>query len=62
MRQMTEEGGRDTEKDLFDHLGGYKTVLSKNTVGTRCPECGTIIAKEPYMGGSIYYCEMCQKL
>ncbi len=61
LRQMAEQGGRDTEKDLFDTPGGYKTVLSKNTVGTRCPECGTMIAKEAYMGGSIYYCEMCQK-
>jgi formamidopyrimidine-DNA glycosylase len=62
LRQMADQGGRDTEKDLFDHLGGYKTVLSKNTVGTRCPDCGTIIAKEAYMGGSIYYCELCQKI
>lgn len=62
LRQMTEQGGRDTEKDLFGQPGGYKTVLSKNTVGTRCPDCGTMIAKEAYMGGSIYYCEMCQKL
>ncbi len=62
LRAMTDQGGRDTEKDLFDHLGGYKTVLSKNTLGTRCPECGTIIVKEPYMGGTIYYCERCQKL
>jgi len=62
LRRMTDLGGRDTEKDLYGCLGGYKTVLSKNTVGQRCPECGTMIVKEPYLGGSIYYCEMCQKL
>ncbi len=62
MPEMVAQGGRDTEKDLFGCLGGYKTVLSKNTVGHRCPECGTIIAKEAYLGGSIYYCEICQPL
>src|SRR5512146_2511095 len=51
---MTDQGGRDTERDLYGNFGGYKTVLSKNTVGTKCPECGTIIAKEAFLGGSIY--------
>jgi formamidopyrimidine-DNA glycosylase len=59
---MTAQGGRDTERDLFGHPGGYKTILSKNTVDTPCPACGTAIRKEPYMGGSIYYCAVCQKL
>jgi formamidopyrimidine-DNA glycosylase len=62
LREMAAKGGRDTERDLFDHPGGYKTILSKNTVGKPCPACGTIILKEPYMGGSIYVCEGCQKL
>jgi formamidopyrimidine-DNA glycosylase len=59
---MASQGGRDTELDLFDHPGGYKTVLSKNAVNKPCKVCGTIIKKEAYMGGSIYYCEKCQKL
>jgi formamidopyrimidine-DNA glycosylase len=59
---MTAQGGRDTERDLFGHPGGYKTILSKNTVSTPCPACGTTIKKEPYMGGSIYYCAECQRL
>lgn len=62
LAQMTAQGGRDTERDLFGNPGGYKTVLSKNTVGKPCPVCGTIIQKEPYMGGSIYVCEGCQKI
>lgn len=60
--QMTDHGGRDTEYDLFGHPGGYKTILSKFTVGTPCPLCGTLIKKEPYLGGSIYYCQGCQKM
>jgi formamidopyrimidine-DNA glycosylase len=61
LAKMTAEGGRDTERDLFGRPGGYKTVLSKNTVDRPCPVCGTTIRKEPYMGGSIYYCSGCQK-
>jgi formamidopyrimidine-DNA glycosylase len=60
--KMAAEGGRDTETDLFGQPGGYKTVLSKNTAGTACPKCGTMIIKEAYMGGSIYYCGGCQPL
>lgn len=62
LREMVAQGGRDTEKDLFGRPGGYATVLSKNTVGKACPACGTVIRKEAYLGGSIYYCGGCQKL
>ncbi len=59
---MTAQGGRDTERDLFGRPGGYQTILSKNTVDKPCPACGTIIRKEPYLGGAIYYCAECQRL
>ena len=59
---MAFKGGRDTEKDLFGCLGGYMTCLSKNTLDKPCPVCGGTIRKESYMGGSIYYCEGCQKI
>ena len=59
---MAARGGRDTELGLFGRPGGYKTILSKNTVGKPCPGCGTTIKKEAYLGGSIYYCEQCQEL
>jgi formamidopyrimidine-DNA glycosylase len=62
LREMTAKGGRDTERDLFDHPGGYTTILSKYTVDKPCPACGTILSKEPYLGGSIYVCEGCQKI
>lgn len=58
--EMARRGGRDTERDLFGRPGGYATALSKNTVGTACPACGSIIRKEAYLGGSIYYCPGCQ--
>ena len=59
---MAAQGGRDTELDLFGCPGGYKTILCKNTVNKPCPICGTGIKKEAYMGGSVYYCEYCQRL
>jgi formamidopyrimidine-DNA glycosylase len=59
---MAAQGGRDTELDLFSRPGGYKTILCKNTVNKPCPVCGTIIKKEAYMGGSVYYCQKCQRL
>ena len=60
--EMASKGGRDTELDLFGTPGSYKTILCKNTVNKPCIVCGTIIKKETYMGGSIYYCEKCQRL
>lgn len=60
--EMIAKGGRDTEYDLFGKPGEYKTKLSKNTVGQPCPTCGTLIEKEAYLGGSIYYCDTCQRI
>lgn len=62
LADMAARGGRDTERDLFDCPGGYKTVLSKNTVGAPCPACGSVIQKEAYLGGAIYFCPGCQPL
>jgi formamidopyrimidine-DNA glycosylase len=62
LSEMTAKGGRDTENDLFGNLGAYKTRLSKNTVGQPCPICGTLIRKDAYLGGSIYYCVRCQAI
>jgi formamidopyrimidine-DNA glycosylase len=62
LKSMTDKGGRDTEKDFFGNTGGYKTLLSKNTVKNPCPNCGNRIVKEAYLGGAVYYCPVCQKL
>ena len=62
LSEMTAKGGRDTENDLLGKPGAYKTRLSKNTAGQPCPVCGTLIKKEAYLGGSIYYCASCQRI
>jgi len=61
LSKMAAENGRDTEQDIFGYPGGYKTILSKNTVNRPCGICGTVIQKQAYMGGSIYFCSGCQK-
>ncbi len=60
--EMTRLNGRDTEKDLFGNAGGYRTILSRNTVGKPCPVCGAEIQKAAYLGGAVYWCPVCQPL
>ena len=62
LMEMTDLGGRDTEKDFFGKYGGYRTLLSKNTWKNPCPVCGGMIVKEAYLGGAVYYCPVCQPL
>ena len=59
--EMCERGGRDTEKDLFGQKGGYITQLSKNSLFEPCIRCGHEIRKASYMGGTVYFCENCQR-
>jgi len=59
--EMANKGGRDTEKDIYGQKGGYKSIMSRNTIGTGCPSCGGAIEKQSYMGGSIYFCPECQR-
>ena len=62
LHSMMTNGGRDTEKDLFGHSGGYRTILSAKTIKYPCPSCGSEIIREAYLGGNIYYCPFCQPL
>ena len=62
LKDMADKGGRDTEKNLFGMPGGYKTILSKNTLAQPCPVCGDSIVKEAYLGGAVYYCPPCQQI
>ena len=62
LQEMIDQGGRDTEKDIFGNPGGYKTRLSKNTYKSGCPHCGGEIVKASYLGGSVYFCPKCQPL
>ncbi len=61
LEEMADKGGRDTEKDIYGQKGGYKCIMSRNSVGKECPRCGAIIEKQSYMGGSVYFCPVCQR-
>lgn len=61
LKEMCEQGGRDTEKDLFGQNGSYITQLSKKTLFEPCIKCGHEIHKTNFLGGTVYYCENCQK-
>ncbi|MDD2649377.1 MAG: endonuclease VIII [Eubacteriales bacterium] len=60
--EMRSQSGRDTEKGLDGMAGGYRTMMCKNSLMTGCPICGGTVTKEAYMGGSVYYCPVCQPL
>lgn len=62
LHDMTEKGGRDTEKDIFGQKGGYRVKMSKNTYPLGCPQCKEQLVKDTYMGGTVYYCPGCQPL
>ncbi|MBP1920948.1 endonuclease VIII [Youngiibacter multivorans] len=62
LRLMADQGGRDTEKDLYGREGGYRTVMSAKNLGSHCPSCGEAIVRQAYMGGNVYFCPSCQKL
>ncbi len=62
LKAMADKGGRDTEKDLFGKNGGYKTILSSKTLKDPCPACGSVIVRQAFLGGNIYYCPLCQPL
>lgn len=61
LAEMARLGGRDTERDLFGRDGGYRTRLSRRTVGGPCPRCGATIVKQAYLGGAVYVCPVCQR-
>ncbi len=60
LRDMTEKGGRDTEKDLYGKPGGYQTLMSKASLDRPCPGCGGTVKRESYLGGNVYFCPNCQ--
>jgi len=60
VHEIVDLGGRDTEKDLYGNKGRYNTKMSLSGIELGCPECGSSILKESYLGGSIYTCPKCQ--
>jgi formamidopyrimidine-DNA glycosylase len=60
LQEMVNQGGRDSERDLYNRPGGYRRLLHSKTAGQPCPACGTPIEKIQYLGGACYFCSQCQ--
>jgi formamidopyrimidine-DNA glycosylase len=60
LRQAVKQGGRHSERDLYDRPGSYRRMLDAGMVGKPCPECGARIQKIQYLGGASYFCPRCQ--
>jgi formamidopyrimidine-DNA glycosylase len=60
LRQMIDQGGRDSDRDLYNRPGGYQTLLGSHAVGKACPRCGAAIEKSSFLGGAAYFCPGCQ--
>ncbi|MBU7016418.1 MAG: Fpg/Nei family DNA glycosylase [Theionarchaea archaeon] len=54
-------GGRNSEYDLYNSPGGYKSILNSRMKGKPCPVCETTIEKLTVQGSSSYICPFCQK-
>lgn len=60
IREATDAGGRDTERDLDDRPGAYRRTMDSKSVGTPCPRCEAPIEKISFLGGACYLCPRCQ--
>ncbi len=60
MKAAVEKGGRVDERDFFNQPGAYPHPLCAETAGKPCPICGTAIVKISLLGGSAYFCPVCQ--
>lgn len=60
LSQMLAQGGRDSERNLCGQPGGYRRLMHSGTAGQPCRQCGTPIEKQSFLGGSVYYCPVCQ--
>ncbi|WP_368220930.1 zinc finger domain-containing protein, partial [Anaerotruncus rubiinfantis] len=60
LREMTEAGGRDTERGLFGEPGCYHTKMSAKNYPGFCPVCGAPVVRKAFLGGNVYFCPKCQ--
>ena len=59
---ISANGGRYDEYDLFGQRGGYVRLMDRNALKRPCPTCGGEISKIQYLGGSCYLCPECQQM
>ncbi|MBI5300913.1 MAG: hypothetical protein HY868_02160 [Chloroflexi bacterium] len=59
--QVTQQGGRYDELDLYGKPGKYVRLMDKHAPERPCPGCGGPIQKIQYLGGACYFCANCQE-
>ena len=59
--EISDQGGRYDEFNLFGLPGGYIRLMDKNALLRPCPVCGGEIQKMQYLGGACYFCPRCQE-
>ncbi len=59
--EVIERGGRYDEYDLYGRRGGYVRLMDGKAVGRPCPACGAVVEKMQYLGGTCYFCRVCQE-
>jgi formamidopyrimidine-DNA glycosylase len=60
VKLVAAKGGRNDEFDFLGKPGGYERLMDAKAAGRPCPECGTKVEKQSYLGGAIYFCPSCQ--
>jgi formamidopyrimidine-DNA glycosylase len=59
--EITNQGGRYDEYDLYGNKGGYIRMMDNNALQRPCPRCGGEIKKIQFLGGACYLCPACQQ-
>jgi formamidopyrimidine-DNA glycosylase len=61
VEEITLQGGRYDEFDLYGQKGSYVRLMDKNALTRPCPRCGGEIEKIQFLGGACYLCPCCQQ-
>jgi formamidopyrimidine-DNA glycosylase len=60
VKSRMKKGGKDKFEDLYGKTGHHIPFMGPNMKGKACPECGTLIEKMAFGGGTTYFCPACQ--
>lgn len=61
VEEITVQGGRYDEFDLYGQKGRYVRLMDKNALQRPCPRCSGDIEKIQFLGGACYLCPNCQQ-
>ena len=62
LKNMADNGGRETERDLFGKAGEYTTKIGRTTYGAPSALDEAEGLRERIIWGKIYFCPKCQRI